>query len=167
MADTNSKPKALIITLPNVRISYPHLFKATDYQNNKDFKYQATAIFGPEHEKLKEKILVYIKKLIRKEKASNPDWADVDELSSEYLFLRQGNDESTVRERYKDKWIVVASNKYKPVVVDRKKNHIKENEGCPISGDYVNMNITLWLQSNEHGKRVNANVVGVQFVKSG
>lgn len=40
-------------------------------------------------------------------------------------------------------------------------------KGAPYSGCYVNATIEIWVQDNEHGKRVNAKLKAVQFVKDG
>jgi hypothetical protein len=44
---------------------------------------------------------------------------------------------------------------------------LAEDDGVLYSGCYVNMTVTLWTQDNEYGKRVNANLRAVQFVKDG
>jgi len=42
-----------------------------------------------------------------------------------------------------------------------------EENGKPYAGCYVNMSIRLWAQDNQFGKRVNAQLRAVQFVKDG
>ena len=37
----------------------------------------------------------------------------------------------------------------------------------PQPGDYVNAVIEVWAQNNDFGKRINANLVGIQYVKQG
>ena len=63
---------------------------------------------------------------------------------------------------------VSTSNKVRPVVVDRARNPVAEGDTeSPYSGCYVNASITLWAQNNKFGKRINANLRGVQFVDDG
>jgi hypothetical protein len=61
-----------------------------------------------------------------------------------------------------------ASNKVKPLVVDADpKRVLTAMDGKPYSGCYVNAIIELWAQDNKYGKRVNASLAGVQFVRDG
>jgi hypothetical protein len=41
------------------------------------------------------------------------------------------------------------------------------SKGAPYSGCYVNAVLIIWAQDNEHGKRVNAQLKSVQFVRDG
>lgn len=53
-------------------------------------------------------------------------------------------------------------------VVNRTKVPVKPgNAQFPYSGCYINGSITLWLQNNSYGKRINANLLTVQFVRDG
>ncbi|WP_244126983.1 ssDNA-binding protein, partial [Xylella fastidiosa] len=40
-------------------------------------------------------------------------------------------------------------------------------DGRPYAGCYVNANIELWAQDNNYGKRINASLGGVQFLRDG
>lgn len=55
----------------------------------------------------------------------------------------------------------------KPRVLDRDKTELEEADGRPYAGCYVNASLELWPQDNKYGKRVNARVRIVQFVKDG
>jgi hypothetical protein len=55
-----------------------------------------------------------------------------------------------------------------PKIVDRNPSRvIKESDGRIYAGCYVNAIVRLWCQDNEHGKRLNASLEAVQFVKDG
>ena len=60
-----------------------------------------------------------------------------------------------------------ASNNGRPLVIHRDKSVITEDDGIIYAGCYVNAQINLWSQDNQWGKRVNANLLGVQFVRDG
>lgn len=62
---------------------------------------------------------------------------------------------------------VQASNKGRPVVVDKDRSPLTSGDGKPYGGCYVNGTIDIWAQDNQYGKRVNATLTGVQFVKDG
>jgi hypothetical protein len=52
-------------------------------------------------------------------------------------------------------------------VVDLQGNPLVTTDGKPYAGCYVNANIDVWWQDNKYGKRVNASLRSVQFVKDG
>ena len=60
----------------------------------------------------------------------------------------------------------MANNK-RPKVIDRDKTPITEEDNKLYSGCYVNAVVDLWVMNNTYGKRVNANLLGVQFYKDG
>ena len=60
-----------------------------------------------------------------------------------------------------------ASNDARPLVLDRTKSPLTAQDGKPYGGCYVNASIELWAQDNKFGKRINASLKGVQFVKDG
>lgn len=54
-----------------------------------------------------------------------------------------------------------------PVVLDRRAARVAEGaEGAPYSGCFVNAQIEIWAQYGKY-KRVNATLLGVQFVRDG
>ena len=62
---------------------------------------------------------------------------------------------------------ISASSRSKPIIMDRAKNDLSESSGLPYAGCYVNVKIRPWVQDNKFGKRINAEVRVVQFVKDG
>ena len=68
---------------------------------------------------------------------------------------------------YADHYYINASNKVRPKVVDQKAAPLNQIDGKPYGGCYVNASIELWIQDNKYGKRINASLRGVQFVKDG
>lgn len=62
---------------------------------------------------------------------------------------------------------VNARNPVRPLVLDRDKSPLTEHDGKPYAGCYVNVSLELWAQDNSYGKRVNASLGGIQFVRDG
>jgi hypothetical protein len=62
---------------------------------------------------------------------------------------------------------VSARNPIRPLVLNTDRSPLAEEDGVVYSGCYVNMVLELWAQDNDYGKRVNATLSGVQFVKDG
>jgi hypothetical protein len=71
------------------------------------------------------------------------------------------------RPEYEGKMTIKASTKKRPLVIDRDKSPITEDDNIVYAGCYVNAIVTLWGQNNQFGKRVNAQLDGVQFVRDG
>ena len=59
-----------------------------------------------------------------------------------------------------------AANK-RPTVINRDKTPLAEDDNVIYAGCYVNAIVDIWIQNNGYGKRANANLYGVQFVKDG
>lgn len=82
------------------------------------------------------------------------------------LCLHDG-DAKADKEGYKGNLYLSASNKLRPLIIDGQKQPLDANSGKPYSGCYVNAEIELWAQDNKFGKRINATLRGVQFVRDG
>lgn len=68
---------------------------------------------------------------------------------------------------FEDMYSLNASNKARPTVVDRDRTPLTEKDGRPYSGCYVTAIVDVWAQDNSYGKRVNATLSGLQFVRDG
>mgnify|MGYP002632570453 FL=1 len=55
----------------------------------------------------------------------------------------------------------------RPGVVGRDMAPLTKDDGKPYAGSYVNATIRVWAQDNQYGKRINAALRAVQFVKDG
>lgn len=86
--------------------------------------------------------------------------------ASDKTFLHDG-DLKTTYEGFEGNVFVAARNKSRPLVIDRDKSALAESDGKPYSGCFVNVILDVWAQDNAFGKRVNATLKGVQFVKDG
>lgn len=53
------------------------------------------------------------------------------------------------------------------LVLDKDKTPLTAQDGKPYGGCYVNATVELWAQDNKYGKRVNAQLLGVQFFADG
>jgi len=66
-----------------------------------------------------------------------------------------------------ESWYVAATNENAPKVVDQGRQLLSNGSEIPYAGCYVNARVRLWIQDNDFGKRVNASLEAVQFVKDG
>ena len=62
---------------------------------------------------------------------------------------------------------VSARSTTRPLVIDKDKSPLTEQDGKPYAGCYVNASVELWAQDNNYGKRINASLRGLQFFKDG
>jgi hypothetical protein len=62
---------------------------------------------------------------------------------------------------------VSARSATRPLVIDKDKSPLTEQDGKPYAGCFVNASVELWPQDNNYGKRVNASLRGVQFFRDG
>lgn len=93
----------------------------------------------------------------------------VEKLKPEKLCLRDGDVETY--DGYAGHYYISTSSKRKPQLVDRIKGRdgkwLEAAPGKIYSGCYCNAIITIWAQDNEHGKRVNASIEVIQFLRDG
>ena len=86
--------------------------------------------------------------------------------TTDKLCLHNG-DAKTEYDGFEGMLFVSARSQVRPLVIDQAKNPLTESDGKPYSGCYVNANLELWAQDNQFGKRINAQLRGVQFLRDG
>lgn len=158
------------VNLSNVRLSFPHLFVPQASSDGKgEPKYNCTAIVDPES--ANAKALAKAVEAVAKEK-----WGE--KAASTLSVLRKGdkvcyreepkvNQSGDVYSGFEGMHWVSCSDKVRPTVIDRDKSPLTSADGKPYGGCYVNLILDVWAQENQHGKRINASLKGVQFVKDG
>lgn len=147
------------ILLPNVRLSFPSLFEKASFDGQLG-KYEATFLI-PKTDiaivaRIREAIEGAMTDKYRGKKVSIPEhkWCFQDGDLKDY-------------DGYADHWSFKASNARRPTIVNRDKSPIIESDEVIYAGCYVNASVEIWIQDNNYGKRVNANLHGVQFVRDG
>lgn len=147
------------MNIKNVRLSFPSLFEATSMDDSKP-KYRATLILPKDHPQL-EDINAAIEKCIKEKWGKDRPSAKVLKIC-----LRDG-EEKEMDGFGPEVMFFNASNVTRPTVLDRDKSPLTEKDGKPYAGCYVNVVVDFWAQDNQYGKRVNASLGGVQFVRDG
>lgn len=146
------------IMLKNVRLSFPSLFQTEKFGGEDTGKYAATFILDKEvHKKEIAAIQARIDEGMKELKVKS--------LPDAKVCLKDGD--QTGRVEYEGAYIIKATTKKRPTVIDKDKTPLAEEDGKPYSGCYVNAVIDTWCQDNQYGKRINANLLGVQFAKDG
>lgn len=145
------------IKIENVRLSFPSLFKKAQY-NGQETKFEATFLLcKDEHADLIKKIDAIIDEEAKEAKIKRP--------SSDRVCLRDGDEFDY--DGYENTYALKASSNRRPTVVDKDKTPLAEEDGVLYSGCYVNAIVDFWVMNNKYGKRVNCNLLGVQFAKDG
>lgn len=153
------------IRLTNVRLTFPQLFEAKQVNGQGDPKFSAAFLIPRDHAQLPE-----LQAAIRG--AAEEKWG---KKSSEVLKALKAADKLCVHDGdaksdydgYEGNYFVNASHKIRPLVIGPQREPLVEADGKPYSGCYVTAIIEVWAQDNNFGKRVNASLLGVQFIKDG
>lgn len=148
----------MTIKLNNVRLSFPSLFQKAQFDGT-ETKYEATFLL----DKVKHAAVIkQIEEAIAAKITSDLKGAKV---PSTKLCLRDGDE--VEYDGYAGHMALKASTKKRPLVLNKDKSPLTEEDGVVYSGCYVNGIIDLWTQNNQFGKRINATLLGVQFAGDG
>lgn len=147
-----------LIQVKDVRLSYPHLFKPWAQNEGQDKKYSARFLLANNTHAAEIKLLQghLVKMMQEKFKARIP---------LDKLFLRNGDD--TGKPEDAGCWYISASDSIRPQVINKNRSPLTEEDDVVYGGCFVNALIRPWTQDNKFGKRINANLVAVQFVRDG
>lgn len=150
------------IKVTNARLSFPSLFKKAVFEDGQgEGKFEATFIIPKKGNE------AWYKSVTQQIDAAKKE-AKTEKIPSDKLFIKDGDDFDMEKyPEYADSWIVKAANSKRPTTIDRDKTTVVEADELFYAGCYVNGIIEPWVQNNKYGKRVNANLLGVQFVKHG
>ena len=153
------------VKVENVRAAFMNVFKP-------DSKYERYgASFPIEPGSANAKRLDDAIKVLAKEKWGEKAPGILTKMKSEgalcYLAHAKTNSEGEVYDGFEDMHTLNSSNKARPLVIDRQKNVLLEEDGIPYSGCFVMAMVDLWAQDNSFGKKINATLTGVQFYAHG
>jgi hypothetical protein len=156
------------IKLTNVRLSFPDLFQAVQYQGQGPFQYRAQFLV-PANSPMKREIDKAIEQvakekwgvkagdILKKAPTSKAGICFIDGDTKEY-------------DGYAGHWALSATrgqDKGRPLVINTDKTPLTAADGKPYAGCYVHASVEIWAQDNGHGKTVRCQLLGVQFYKDG
>jgi hypothetical protein len=150
------------ITVTNARLSYANIFRAKAMEGSVgEPKYSCVFLLDKQNN---AKDIKTIQDAIAKQvkeglKGKHP--------GADKVCLKDGSNKADVDGYGDGVMYVSAGNVKRPVIVDQKRNPLAEEDGKPYSGCIVNGVFNLWVQDNKYGKRINASLTHVQFVKDG
>ncbi len=146
------------IKMQGVRLSFPSLFNTSKFGGADTGKYEATFILDKKtHKTVIADIIKVIDALSKEELKSK--------VPADKLCLKDGDEMG--RDEYQGMYTLKASTKKRPLVIGRDQSPITESDNAIYAGCYVNAIVTIWAQNNQFGKRINAQLDGVQFNRNG
>jgi hypothetical protein len=151
--------------LNDVRLAFPNLFKATSPRGSDGgaAAFSAAFLLAPTHPQIKaikaEMLRVATEKWGAKAAATYKAMEAQDKLA-----LHNG-DTKAEYDGFEGMLFVNSRNKTRPSVFDGKKVPVDEASGVVYGGCDVNAIVEFWAQDNDFGKRINAQLLGVQFLR--
>ncbi len=153
------------VRLDSVTVAFPNVFEPTSVQGSAP-RYNATALFKPNGTTHKEVVKAM-------QAAATEKWGE--KAAAIYKSLKAGNRlalhdgaEKPQTVGYEGNMYVNAAKAERPTVIGRDRRPLTPADGKIYSGAVVNMIIEIWAQDDKnYGKRINAALLGVQFVEDG
>lgn len=153
-------------SIADARLAFPNLFKAKAGPDGGEPSFSAALIIPPNHPIIPKLNAAFER--LAKEKWGEKGPAIVKQLrAQDRLALHDGATKAGYA-GYDGNLFINTRSKMRPTVVDRNKVPLSEEDGKVYAGCYVNALIELWAQdSQSYGKRINAQLRGVQFSRDG
>lgn len=153
------------IAIRNARIAFPQIFEPDTVNGEGAPAYSVALIIPKDHPQVSE--MNDLVEAVAREKWDKLAAATLKQMRlSDKICLHDGDLKASY-EGFEGNFYISARNTMRPLVVARDKTPLTAADGVIYSGCYCNVFLELWAQDNAYGKRVNATLMGVQFVKDG
>lgn len=156
---------AMIIQLKNVRLAFPDIWTPVAFEEGQEKKYGATFLIQKNDAQIKaiQKAINEVAVAQWKEKAKTV-LGSLTGNANKICFV---DGETKAYDGFSECMALSAKNKRRPLIVDRNKEPLIEDDGKPYSGCYVNASLEIWAQENKWGKGIRATLRGIQFLRDG
>lgn len=152
--------------LKNVRLAFPQLFVARKVKANDRATYSAILLIEPNDPQLLQ--LKQTIAAVAKERWGDKAAEVLKSLTASDRLCLHNGDAKAQYQGFEGMMFVSARTATKPLVLDANKQPLTEESGKPYSGCYVAASLDIFAQDNsEYGKRINAGLRGIQFVRDG
>lgn len=155
------------LALKGVRLSFPDLFEAVQYENKGPFRYNATYLVVPGSDNDKAIEAEIIRATNEKLGAKAAQFLlGVRNNSNKFCYL-DGNTKSY--DGYAGMKYLSAHRKQeagRPLIIDGKKQPLTAADGKPYAGCYVNATVEIYVQEGQNSG-VRCGLLGVQFLRDG
>lgn len=153
------------VKLTNVRLAFPVLFEAKTVNGEGKPAFSASFLLDPADPQVKA--LNQAIEQVAKDKWGAKAEAILKQMRAQDKVALHDGDLKANYDGFPDNLYVSARSATRPLVIDKDKSPLTEQDGKPYAGCFVNASIELWPQDNNYGKRVNASLRGVQFFRDG
>lgn len=153
------------LKLNSVRLAFPVLFEAKTVNGEGKPAFSASFLIDPADPQVKE-LNKAIEQVARDKWGTKADAMLKQMRATDKVCLHDGDLKSNY-DGFPGNLYVSARSQTRPLVIDKDRSPLSEQDGKPYAGCYVNASIELWPQDNNYGKRVNASLRGVQFFRDG
>lgn len=153
------------IMIRDVRLAFPSIFKQSAPKAGGELAFSASFLLSKTHKQIPELKAAF--KTLAKEKWGAKADAVLKALEAADKTALHNGDSKTEYEGFEGNHFISARSKVRPTVFDQQRQELTEADGKPYSGCYVNVSLELWAQDNSYGKRINAQLRGVQFLRDG
>lgn len=153
------------LKLTNVRLAFPQLFEAKTVNGEGEPAFSASFLIDPKDPQVKTINEAIDAVATAKWGAKAPAILKTSRAADK-VAIHDGDAKSQYA-GFEGRLYVSARSKTRPLVIDRDKSPLVAADGRPYAGCYVNASVELWVQDNGYGKRVNASLLGVQFLRDG
>ena len=157
----NNDPVIIKLTRAPVRLSYPFLFEPRPGPDGGKSAYSAVFILDKKIHAPEIKALQTAIEALKK-----ATWGPKPP-TLKGIFLHDGAEKPDVDGYGEEVMFISARNDKRPGVVDKDLTPLTMQDGKPYAGCYVFATLRIWPQDNKFGKRINAALRNVQFVKDG
>jgi len=153
------------LRLNNVRLAFPALWEAKTVNGEGKPAFSACLLIDPADPQVRT-----LNKAI--EDAAREKWgaksdAILKQMRVQDKVCLHDGDLKANYDGFPGNLFVSARNATRPLVIDQDRSQLVEADGKPYAGCYVNASVELWAQDNNYGKRINASLRGVQFLRDG
>lgn len=155
-----------VVKLRNVRLAFGDgIFVAKAQEDGKNPKYGCSFILPHNHPDLPALKKALVDAAVAKWGEKGVETLKI-LMAGGRICLRNG-DEKANYDGFAGNMYVSASSKGRPLVLDRDRSQLTQADGRPYSGCFVNATVSVWANDNKYGKRINAQLRGVQFFADG
>jgi hypothetical protein len=156
------------VMLKNVRLAFPVLETPEAFQGQGKPRYSATLLYDPGSENDKAIQAAMLAAAGAKWGVNKAAAAVAGLTKNGKVAVGDGNEKDKY-EGFEGKLFIGAHSKENspPTLLDGQRKTLPRNTGMIYAGCYVNASIEIWAQDNQYGKRLNASLRGLQFVKDG
>jgi len=154
------------IQIKDVRLSFVNVFEAKQVQGQGDAKFSCAMLFAKSHPQKAEIERGIVE--VAKAKWGEAKYQEVLKAlkAADKLCVHDGDAKGDTP-GYAGNLFINASNKIRPLTIGPDRGVLTAADGKPYAGCYGNVIVELWAQDNQFGKRVNASLLGVQFIRDG